>query len=137
MNESGQRSVLVGSAIHEVLYMVHSKDAMLPKIEVFFFIKSVFQVLILLFLHLYDFMPGLARSGNVLSSSCCVTNRRLATTKRWCSLWILLWFFGGVPPGSFHGCMQLLAFVLLCNGFYRDCRVHLTSNKALSIHRVC
>ena len=34
MNESGQRSVLVGSAIQEVLYMVHSKDAMLPKIYV-------------------------------------------------------------------------------------------------------
>ena len=82
-------------------------------------------------------LPGLARSGNVLSSSCCVTNRRLATTKRWCSSWILLWFYGGVPTGSFRGCMQLLAFVLLCNWFYRDCRVHLTSNKALSIHRVC
>ena len=40
MNESGQRSVLVGSAIHEVLYMVHSKDAMLPKIYVFFFLKK-------------------------------------------------------------------------------------------------
>ena len=43
MNESGQRSVVVGSAIHEVLYMVHSKDAMLPKIEVFFSLKKCFS----------------------------------------------------------------------------------------------
>ena len=76
MNESGQRSVLVGSAIQEVLYMVYSKDAMLPKIYVFFLKKRYFQVLILLVLYLYEFLPGLARSGNVLSSSCCVTNRR-------------------------------------------------------------
>ena len=43
----------------------------------FFFLKKrYFQVLILLVLYLYEFLPGLARSGNVLSSSCCVTNRR-------------------------------------------------------------
>ena len=42
MNESGQRSVLVGSAIQEVLYMVYSKDAILPKIKVFFLQKEAF-----------------------------------------------------------------------------------------------
>ena len=43
MNESGQRSVLVGSAIQEVLYMVYSKDAILPKIKVFFLQKKCFS----------------------------------------------------------------------------------------------
>ena len=43
MNESGQQSVLVGSAIQEVLYMVHSKDAMLPKIYVFFLKERFFR----------------------------------------------------------------------------------------------
>ena len=43
MNESGQRSVLVGSAIQEVLYMVYSKDAILPKIKVFFLKNKYFS----------------------------------------------------------------------------------------------
>ena len=42
MNESGQRSVLVGSAIQEVLYMVYSKDAILPKIKGCFLKKKYF-----------------------------------------------------------------------------------------------
>ena len=50
MNESGQRSVLVGSSIQEVLYMVYSKDATLPKIKGFFPQKKRFAGLDPLFL---------------------------------------------------------------------------------------
>ena len=117
MNESGQRYVLVGSAIQEVLYMVYSKDATLPKIKGFFPQKKRFSGLDPLFLISVCFLAwfGEVRKRFELLLLC---NKPTSCDDQtmvflmdptvvlwWCSYWILPWLYA---TACFRSTFQLV-----------------------------